>query len=160
MQKLQIKIEPITEEQISDLISFLDTGIIPEWTTEGRLAMTYGRLRARWEKMEKAEAWLEKDRQKKRESYKWKILNEIKQWTEDMKNESRWVWHYIYEMVNIKFWEKWRTMQLGFPDTDVNNVEKRRHSILIEEWENPEFFDEMLQKYMPKETANYEDKPF
>ena len=30
-------------------------------------------------KLDKAEEWLEKDRQKKREAYKWKIINEIKQ---------------------------------------------------------------------------------
>jgi hypothetical protein len=30
-------------------------------------------------KLDKAEEWLEKDRQKKRETYKWRIINEIKQ---------------------------------------------------------------------------------
>lgn len=160
MQKLQIKIDPITEEQVSDLFKFLDTGVVPEGTTEPRLAMLYWRLRANWEKLDKAEEWIGKDLKKKRESYKWRIINEIQQWLQDFKNENWLAWHYEYEIANIKEWESWRTMQIWIRDIDVNDNVKRRHSVLIEECYNPEFFEEMLQKYMPKEMAISEEKPF
>jgi hypothetical protein len=47
--------------------------------TESKMAILYGRLKARGEKIDKAEERIEKDRQKKKENYKWRILNEIKQ---------------------------------------------------------------------------------
>lgn len=120
------------------------------------MALLYGRLKARWEKLDKAEERLDKDIQKKKESYKWKIINEIKQWIEDMRNETWWVGHYEYEIVNIKNREDWRTMQIWFNDTDINDKTKWRHSILIEEKQNPEFFQEMMRKYAP----NLDSKPF
>lgn len=152
MNKLEIKKETITEEKISALVNFLDTWIVPEWWSESRLAIFYGQLRANWTKLDKAEEWLEKDRKKKRESYKWKILNEIKQWIEDMKYENGWWYNpYKYEIVNVKTWEHWRTMQIWFRDIDIDWRTKRRHSVLIEEVNNPDFFKEMLEKYAPHE---------
>lgn len=158
MQKLQIKMDDITEEKISALINFLDTGELPEWMSESKMALLYGRIKARWDKIDKAEERLKPDYDRKKESYKWRILNDIKQWLEEYKNENIWSAHYEYEIANIKNWEWGRTMQLGFRDTDINDKLKRRKSILIEEKYNPEFFLEMLDKYAPKETFN--PKPF
>ena len=153
MEKIEIKRENITEEKISALVSFLDTWNLPEWWTEPRLAMFYWQLRARGNVIDKAEEWLEKDRQKKREAYKWRIINEIKQWTEDMKNENGWWYNpYKYEIANIKSWEGWRTLLIWFRDVDIEWKTKRRHSVLVEEAYNPEFFQEMLQKYAPQEN--------
>lgn len=150
MNKLEIKKETITEEKISALVNFLDTWVVPEWWSESRLAIFYGQLRANWTKLDKAEERLEKDRQKKREAYKWRILNEIKKWNEDMKNENGWWYNpYKYEIVNVKSWEHWRTMQIWFRDIDIDWKTKRRYSVLIEEIYNPDFFKEMLEKYAP-----------
>jgi hypothetical protein len=157
MQKLEIRQDDITEEKISALVSFLDSWKIPEWWTESKLATLYWRLKARWEKLDKAEEWLNPCYEKKKESYKWRILNEIKQWIEDMRNENWLAWHYQYEIANIKSRVDWRTMQLWFQDTDANDKVKRRRSVLIEEKENPEFFKEMLEKYAPKDL---QPKPF
>ena len=159
MQTLKIKLDDITGEKISALVSFLDTGELPEWMTESKMAILYGRLKARGEKIDKAEERLEKDRQKKKESYKWKILNEIKQWIEDFRNENWWWYNpYKYEIANIKNRADWKTLLIWFRDIDSEWKTKWRHSVLIEEVYNPEFFNEMMQKYAPQE--NLHDKPF
>lgn len=154
--RLQIKQEDITGEKISELVNFLDN----PWTwVNPKMAMLYGRLQARWEKIDKAEERLEKDRQKKKESYKWRIINEIKQWLEDMRNENWWWYNpYKYEIANIKSRADWKTLLIWFRDIDSEWKTKRKHSVLIEEKDNPEFFQEMLEKYMP--TENLHDKPF
>lgn len=150
MNKLEIKKEVITEEKISALVNFLDTWIVPDWWSESRLAIFYGQLRATWTRLDKAEERLKNDVQKKREAYKWRILNEIKKWNEDMKNENGWWYNpYKYEIVNVKSWEHWRTMQIWFRDIDIDWRTKWRHSVLIEEVYNPDFFQEMLEKYAP-----------
>lgn len=159
MQKLEIKQDDITEEKISALITFLDSWVVPEWWTESKLATLYWRIRARWDRIEQAEEWLKPCLDKKKEAYKWKIINETKQWIEDMRNENWWWYNpYRYEIANIKNRADWRTMQIWFRDVDTEWKTKRRHSILIEEKHNPEFFEEMLEKYVPKETLH--DKPF
>lgn len=159
MKKLEIK-DDITEEKILDLIKFLDTGELPEGMTKSKMFYLYGRLKARGEKIDKAEELLKPCYEKKKENYKRKILNEIKQWNEDMRNESRWIGHYEYEMVNIKHWDKWRTMQIWFSEIDMNNKQKRLHSVVLKERENPEFFREMLEKYKPQEIEEPALKPF
>ena len=156
MKQLEIKKEAITGEKISALFSFLDTWEVPEWWTEPRLAMLYWQLRARGEKLDIAEERLDKDKQKQKEAYKWRIINDIKQWVQDMRNENWLVWHYEYEIANVKDWEDGRTMQIWFRDIDVDWKTKWRKSILIEEIYNPEFFKEMMDKYAP----NLDSKPF
>jgi len=150
--------DDITEDKISDLVTFLDS----PWTwVNPRMALLYGRLKNRWNKLDKAEERLDKDRQRKKESYKWKIINEIKQWLEDMKNENWWWYNpYRYEIANIKSRVDWKTLLIWFRDTDENWKTKRRHSVLIEEKENPDFFKEMMDKYMPQEEKNLDSKPF
>lgn len=150
--------DDITEDKISDLVTFLDN----PWTwVNPRMALLYGRLKNRWNKLDKAEERLDKDRQRKKESYKWKIINEIKQWLEDMRNENWWWYNpYRYEIANIKSRADWKTLLIWFRDTDENWKTKRRHSVLIEEKENPEFFKEMMDKYMPQEEKNLDSKPF
>jgi len=156
MQKLDFKMDDITEDKISDLVTFLDN----PWTwVNPRMALLYGRLKNRWNKLDKAEERLDKDRQKKKESYKWKIINEIKQWLEDMRNENWWWYNpYKYEIANIKNRADWRTLLIWFRDVDSEWKTKRRHSVLIEEKNNPDFFQEMMQKYAP--TENLDHKPF
>ena len=140
--------DDITEDKISDLVTFLDN----PWTwVNPRMALLYGRLKNRWNKLDKAEERLDKDRQKKKESYKWKIINEIKQWIEDMKNENWWWYNpYKYEIANIKSREDWKTLLIWFRDIDIDWKTKWRHSVLIEEVYNPDFFKEMLEKYTPQ----------
>lgn len=156
MQQLQIKVDDITGEKISALINFLDTGVLPEWMTQSQMAILYGRLKARGEKLEKAEQRLKADYDKKKESYKWRILNEIKQWLQEMRNENWLAGHYQYEIANIKNRADGRTMQIWFRDIDTNDKLKWRKSVLIEEKYNPEFFEEMILKYAP----NLQPKPF
>ena len=144
--------DDITEEKISDLVTFLDN---PWPWVNPRMALLYGRLRDRWEKLERAEAWLKPDIERRKESYKWRIINEIKQWLEDMKNENPWA-HYEYEIVNIKSRTDWRTMQIWFRDVDINDKIKWRKSVEIEEKHNPEFFKEMMDRYAPSLNS----KPF
>lgn len=123
------------------------------------MAMLYWRLRARGNIINKADERLDKDIQKKKESYKWKIINDIKQWIEDMRNENWWWYNpYKYEIANIKSRADWRTLLLWFRDVDVNWKTKRKHSVLIEEKYNPAFFKETLEKYTPQE--NLDSKPF
>lgn len=150
--------DDITEEKISDLVTFLDN----PWTwVNPRMAMLYWRLRARGNIINKADERLDKDIQKKKESYKWKIINEIKQWLEDMKNENWWWYNpYRYEIANIKSREDWKTLLIWFRDIDENWKTKRKHSVLIEEKYNPDFFKEMLDKYIPQEEKNLDSKPF
>ena len=158
MQQLDFKMDDITEEKISDLVTFLDN----PWTwVNPRMAMLYWRLRARGNIINKADERLDKDIQKKKESYKWKIINEIKQWLEDMKNENWWWYNpYRYEIANIKSREDWKTLLIWFRDIDENWKTKRKHSVLIEEKYNPDFFKEMLDKYIPQEEKNLDSKPF
>lgn len=160
MEQLTIRADAITEEKILELVNFLDTWKLPEGVTESKLAYLYWRLKARGSWMEQADQWLKHDYDRKKESYKWKVINEIQQGIEDMRNENWLAWHYRYEIANIKEREKGRTMQLWFQDIDVNDKVKWRHSVLIKERENPEFFEEMLNKYRPQETTTLYDKPF
>lgn len=151
----------ITEEMISDLVSFLDSNPGPE--PNPKMAILYGRLKARWMILENGEKWLDLSRNKKKESYKWKILNEMKKWKEEILNENWGRWHYEYEVVNVKNWEKWRTLQLGFIDQDLQGNTKWKKSVVIEEWHNPEFFKEMIDKYVMNLANNQNQqwqKPF
>lgn len=160
MQQLQIKKDDITEEMILNLVSYFDTWVLPEWMSESKIWQTYWRLRARGNKIDKAEEMLKPYYDKKADSYKWKKINEIQQWIQDMRNENGWVWHYEYEIANIKEREKWRTMQIWFIDTDPQtNKTKWRHSVEIEEWHNPSFFEEMLNKYRQRDVL-YENRWF
>jgi hypothetical protein len=160
MKAIEIKQDDITEEMISDLVKFLDSN---PWTeVNPEMAILYGRFKARWMKLDKWEEWINKSIAKRKEDYKWKILNQMKQWKEEIENENRsYSWHYEYQLANLKSWTEWRTIQLWFPDTDDNGNEKWRKSVEIEEWKNPEFFQEMLEKYLPKnENKNENSKPF
>jgi hypothetical protein len=47
--------------------------------SESKLFILYGRLKARGEKLEKAEEKLKPFLDRRKENYKWRILNEIKQ---------------------------------------------------------------------------------
>ena len=147
MDLAQLMKVDITEEMKSELLNFLESN--PWQELNPKMAVLYGRLKAQWIIIEKAEEWLKPCYEKKREIYKWKILNEIKQWLEDIRNENpRW-WHYQYEIANIKQLEEWRAMQIWFQDTNINDKTIRLHSVVIEERKNPEFFEEMLKKYSP-----------
>jgi len=86
----------------------------------------------------------------------------MKQWLEEMVNENRsYSWHYEYQIANLKNWTKWRTMQLWFADVDESWNDKWRKSVEIEEWKNPEFFQEMLEKYLPQnENKDENNRPF
>lgn len=143
-----------------DLMKFLDSNPWPE--VNPKMAILYGRLKARWMELDKWEEWLDKSIDKKKEGYKWKILNQMKEGKEDIENENRsYSWHYEYQVANLKKWTKWRTMQLWFPDIDENWNDKWRKSVVIEEWKNPEFFQEMLEKYLPKnESKDENNRPF
>ena len=158
MQKLQIK-DDITEEMILGLVNYFDTWVLPEWMKESRLWQLYWRLKARWNKIDKAEEMLKPLINKKQEDYKWKVLWEMRRWLEDIKNNMQWEWSDRYELANVKEWDNWRTMQLGIMYTNNDNKLKRKNSVVIEENQNPEFFEEMLKKYQPHKTS-YEDKPF
>lgn len=152
-----MKLDDITEDKIFDLVQFLDSEESTKWKTNPRMAILCWRLRARGEKLEKADERLKPDYDRKKENYKWRIINEIKQWLEDIKNENWWWYNpYKYEIANIKNRADWKTMQIWFRDIDVDWKTKWRKSILIEERENPEFFQEMLQKYAP----DLQPKPF
>ena len=146
-----MKLDDITEEKILNLVNFLDSEESTKGKVNPKMAILYWRLRNRWEKLDKAEERLKPDIDRRKENYKWRILNEIKQWYEEMKNENWLSWHYVYEIVNIKNRTDGKTMQIWFRDTDINDKTKWRKSILIEEKENPEFFQEMLEKYRPHE---------
>lgn len=145
---------------ISDLVKFLDSNPWPE--VNPKMAILYGRLKGRWMKLDKWEEWINKSIEKKKTDYKWKILNQMKQWLEEIVNENRsYSWHYEYQIANLKNWTKWRTMQLWFADVDESWNDKWRKSVEIEEWKNPEFFQEMLEKYLPQnENKDENNRPF
>lgn len=160
MEKLQIK-DDITEEMILDLVNYFDTWALPEWMSESKLWQTYWRLRARGNKIDKAEEMLKPLKEQKKEDYKWKMLWEMRRWIEDIKNNMQWEWSDRYDLANVKERADWRTMQLGIMYTNDDNKLRRKNSVVIEERQNPEFFEEMLKKYKPQERKDlYENKPF
>lgn len=160
MEKLQIK-DDITEEMILNLVNYFDTWVLPKWMKESRLWQLYWRVRARGTKIDKAEEMLEPLRKKKQEEYKWKMLGEMRRWIEDIKNNMQWEWSDRYDLANVKERADWRTMQLGIMYTNDDNKLRRKNSVVIEERQNPEFFEEMLKKYKPQERKDlYENKPF
>lgn len=150
--------KPLTEEKKCMVRKFFNEGIAPNWVSLGKLFIWYWRMRAT-ERIEWAEEMIEMDIQKKQDDYKWKILGEMKRWAEEIKNSPNWRWDEKYEMANLKSWEWWRTLQLGFQYLDKENNLKWKNSVLIDEKQNPTFFKEMLDKYQPKPTLSY-DKPF
>ena len=61
------KLKPLTEEQILSVVNYFDTWDTGEFT-ESQIWFMYWRLKAQWNKIDKAEEYLEKAKKRKAES--------------------------------------------------------------------------------------------
>ena len=133
-------IEPLTAEEIEAIFKANQ-----ERSVNPKLMFNYGRyLGEWWSKLDYFELLIEADKKKKKEDYKRKILNQIKNNKEEyQESNSDTPQYYLF---SIKHWENWRTMQIAIP---WYWERPRLFSVLIEENKNPEFFEECLRNYKP-----------
>lgn len=141
------KLKPLTEEQILSVVNYFDTWDTGEFT-ESQIWFMYWRLKAQWNKIDKAEEYLEKAKKRKAESYRWNKEQEINQHMKEYRQETAWdTWR--YELMRLKEWEDWRTLVLWFMgnyDTEKNK-QKWSHVIEIEERQNPDYFQEIVKRF-------------
>lgn len=141
------KLKPLTEEQILSVVNYFDTWDTGEFT-ESQIWFMYWRLKAQWNKIDKAEEYLENIKKRKAESYRWNKEQEINQHMKEYRQETAWdTWR--YELMRLKEWEDWRTLVLWFMgnyDTEKNK-QKWSHVIEIEERQNPDYFQEIVKRF-------------
>ena len=141
------KLKPLTEEQILSVVNYFDTWDTGEFS-ESQIWFMYWRLKAQWNKIDKAEEYLEKMKKRKAESYRWNKEQEINQHMKEYRQETAWdTWR--YELMRLKEWEDWRTLVLWFMgnyDTEKNK-QKWSHVIEIEERQNPDYFQEIVKRF-------------
>ena len=141
------KLKPMTEEQISSVVNYFDTGDTGEFS-ESQIWFMYWRLRANWSKIDKAEEYLDKMKKRKAESYRWLKEQEINKHMKEYRQETAWdTWK--YELMRLKEWEDGRTLVLWFMgnyDTEKNK-QKFSHVIEVEEKQNPDYFQEIVKRF-------------
>lgn len=145
--KQMIKMEPLTEEKISLVRNYFETWEL-WWKSESEIWFTYWRMKYHWMKIDKAEEYLAEKRWEKEEVYKWKMEQEIKQHLKEFKIETWWdIWK--YDLVNLKEWEDGRTLEIGILSgyDEEKWKQKWKHTVLIEERLNPNYFQEIVKRY-------------
>ena len=145
MEALQIK--PLTEEQISAVTNYFDTGDKGKYSESG-IWLWYWRMKAQWIRFDKAEEYLDKIDKRKQESYRWNKEQEINDHLKAYRQEKAWE-NWMYELMRVKEWEDWRTMVIWFMEKFDEQTGKYKwsHSVEIEERQNPEYFQEIAKRF-------------
>lgn len=142
-----IEIKPITEEQKSIVRNYFETWD-QWWLTTSNIRFCYWRMRAHWERIEKAEEELQKLKKRKQESYRRNKEQEINQNMKDYRIQTWWdIWK--YELMKVNNREDWRTIVMWFlRNYDVaKDRQSRSHVVEIEERQNPNYFQEIIKRF-------------
>ena len=145
--EMPVKLKPLTEEQISSVCKFFDTGDKWEYT-ENQIYFLYGRMRAQGISFEKPESLLAKKRQQKAESYKWMKEQEINQHLKEYKTETAGDYG-KYELMKVNERADGRTIVIWImKNFDTENAKVRWcHAVEIEERLNPAYFQEVVDRF-------------
>lgn len=141
------KIQPITEEQICKVVNYFDTGDTGG-ESESRIRLRYWRMKNQWSTIDKAEEQIKKAIKRKHESYRWQKEQELNEHSKIYRQEKAWdTWR--YELMRLKEWEDWRTMVIWFMEKydETTWKIKRSHAVEIEERQNPDYFQEIADRF-------------
>lgn len=145
--EMPVKLKPLTEEQISAVCRFFDTGNKGDYT-ESQIYFLYWRMRAQWIKFAKPEEELFKEKKKKQETYRWKKEQEINEHLKQYKIETAGDYG-KYELMKVNSREDGRSIVIWIMksfDTEKARV-TRSHSVEIEERCNPDYFQEVVDRF-------------
>lgn len=141
------KTNELTEEQVSQVVNYFDTGDTGDYT-ESQIWFMYGKIKHQWMKFDKAEEYLSKQLKRKQDSYRWQKEQELNEHMKSYRQEKAWdTWR--FELMRLKEWEDWRTMVIWFMekyDEQTGKI-KRSHAVEIEERLNPEYFQEIADRF-------------
>ena len=141
------KTNELTEEQVSQVVNYFDTWDTGNYT-ESQIWFMYGKMKAQWMKFDKAEEYLGKQLKRKQDSYRWQKEQELNEHLKSYRQEKAWdTWR--FELMRIKEWEDWRTMVIWFMEKydEQTGKYKRSHAVEIEERLNPEYFQEIADRF-------------
>lgn len=145
--EMAVKIKPLTEEQISWVANYFDTWDKGKFT-ESEIRFNYWRMKAQWVKIDKAEEYLNKQKKRKQESYRWNKEQEINQHLKEWRQQNTWdEWKYSLIKVNERedgrcliLWMEW--------SYDLENSKQRWHHVVeVEESQNPDYFQEIVKRF-------------
>lgn len=145
--EVAFRIQPLTEEQISWVINYFDT-----WDkgnlSESGIFLLYGRMRHQWIKIPKAEEEIEKINKRNQVSYRWLKEQEINKAQREYRQEKAWE-NWKFELMKLNEWEDWRTIVIWFMERfdEQTGKYKRSHAIEIEERLNPDYFQEIVNRF-------------
>ena len=141
------KTNELTEEQVSQVVNYFDTGDTGN-LTESKIRFMYWRMKNQGIKFDKAEEYLSKQLKRKQESYRWQKEQELNQHQKEYRQEKAWeTWR--FELMRLKEWEDWRTMVIWFMEKydEQTGKYKRSHAVEIEERLNPDYFQEIADRF-------------
>lgn len=141
------KTNELTEEQVSQVVNYFDTGDTGDYT-ESQIWFMYGKIKHQWMKFDKAEEYLSKQLKRKQDSYRWQKEQELNEHMKTYRQEKAWdTWR--FELMRLKEWEDWRTMVIWFMEKfdEQTGKYKRSHAVEIEERLNPSYFQEIADRF-------------
>ena len=145
--EMPVKLKPLTEEQISAVCKFFDTWDKGDYT-ESQLYFLYWRMRAQWIKFAAPEEKLFKEQKKKADTYRRKKEQEINEHLKQYRIETAWD-NGKYELMKVNSREDGRSIVIWIMKSfDTENARvKRSHAVEIEERCNPDYFQEVIDRF-------------
>ena len=143
----RLRIQPLTEEQISAVTNYFDNG--DKWDyTESQIRLRYWRMKGQWVKIDTAEEQINKLHKRKMESYRWNKEQELNEHLKQYRQETAWD-HGKFELMKLNEWEDGRSMIIWFMGNyDLEHSrQKRVHAVEIEERQNPDYFQEIAKRF-------------
>ena len=141
------KTNELTEEQVSQVVNYFDTGDTWDYT-ESQIWFMYGKMKAQWMKFDKAEEYLSKQLKRKYESYRRQKEQELNDHSKQYRQEKAGdTWR--YELMRVNEREDGRTMVIWFMEKYDEQTGKIKwsHAVEIEERQNPEYFQEIVNRF-------------
>ena len=147
--KNPFKINELNEEQILKVLKYFDTRNNwhgdTSWEKESQIRARYWILHAKWElTIDVAEQEKLKSQKRDWESYKRFKEQEIKEHLKAYRQEEYWN-EWVFELMRVYEREDWRQINIWIMKTD--DWIRRTHAIEIEERRNPEYFQEIINRY-------------
>lgn len=143
---MKIKLQALTEEEKSLVYKFFETWE-KWWYSESKIRFMYWRMKDQGIRIEKAEEYLEKAKEKKMKSYRWFKEQEILKHLKDYKMETGDNWR--FEFIKLNEWETGKSLIVGILKSyDIEkNKQVRSHVIDFDEWKDPEYFQEIVKRF-------------
>ena len=143
----KMKIQPLTEEQISAVTNYFDNGDKGNYT-ESNIRLWYWRMKGQGVKIDVAEEGIRKQNKRKQESYRRNKEQEINDHLKAYRQEKAWE-NGVYELMRVNEREDGRTMVIWFMEKFDEQLGKYKwsHAVEIEERQNPDYFQEIAKRF-------------